>query len=393
MSTPSVSSSRRSPPSSSSLQPEPPGRFGVVSVVRPALLCVVLLLAASCDTLSSGAPTKSGATSVPPSGSGIPPNCMAAIDWGNFVRHDGIYYSASYSAFGRAITNADLGTERFRVNNTVSLTTCDPHYRPVDGDAAYVPTGEPVFAVKGYAPGFRLAARHNGQLVLYEADSNPAARRGGDLLDIEGRVKNIALLDQKTGRTAVSRVSDRTRVDSLVRIIAGASIDPSYPPPQSTGPVDYVQLAFELDDGTVTVRAYDRLRGVLWRGIQVGTAFGSAVEELVRTAPTPSPVPATINLARRYDLGRATGVSLKDLAARGTFRPVPALSAFLSILDADLPARRATRPSGGYVVVIFAFSDTYVSFAYDEGSETLTVVLPDDEVAVQVPATFRALVR
>lgn len=206
-------------------------------------------------------------------------------------------------------------------------------------------------------------------------------------------MKGIALMDQKTGRVAVSRVSDRTRIDGLVGIIINARIDSNYPPPQSTGPVDYVQLAFELDDGTVSVRAYDRIRGVIWRGIEVGTAFGSVVDELVRTTPTPSPVPATINLARRYDLGHAAGVTLKDPAAQGTFRPVPALAAFLSILDADLPARRAARLSGGYVVVIFTFADKYVSFAYDESTSTLTVGAPDDELAVQVPATFRTLVR
>ncbi|HEV8654438.1 MAG TPA: hypothetical protein VGR85_02875 [Candidatus Limnocylindria bacterium] len=359
--------------------------------MRSALLCVVLLLGSSCGALSAGAPKASGSP-LTPSGSGTPPNCAAIIDYADFVRHDGIFYSAAYSSLGRSITTGDLGPERFRIKNTISMTNCDPHHQPVDGDAAYVPTGEPVFAVKGYAPTFRVAARHDNMLVLYEADSNPAARRGADLLDIEGRVKSIALLDQKTGRIAVSRLTDKSRVESLVRAIAGASIDPSYPP-QTSGPVDYVQLAFELDDGTTTVRAYDRTRGVVWRGIQVGTAFSSAVDQLVRTAPTPSPVPATMNLARRYDLGRATGVSLKDLAAQGTFRPVPALSAFLAILDAELPARRATRPSGGYVVVIFSFADTFVSFAYQESSETLTVVLPDDELAVQVPATFRALIR
>ena len=360
--------------------------------MRSALLCVVLLLVSSCGTFSGGTP-KASASPLTPGSGGTPPNCMGVIDYVDFVRHDGIFYSASYSWLGRPITSGDLGPERFRIKNTISRTNCDPHHQPVDGDAAYVPTGEPVFAVKGYAPTFRLAARHNNRLTLYEAESNPAARPGADLMDIEGRVKSIALLDAKTGRTPVSRISDRSRVDSLVRIIGGANVDPTYPPLQYTGPVDYVQLAFELDDGTAAVRSYDRTRGVLWRGLQVGTTFGAAVDELMRIAPTPSPVPATINVARRYDLARATGVSLKDLAAQGTFRPVPALSAFLSILDADLPARRATRPSGGYVVVIFAFADRYVSFAYEESSETLTVVLPDDEFAVHVPATFRALVR
>lgn len=359
--------------------------------MRLALLCVVLLLATSCGASSAGAPTKTGAVSLPPNGVGTPPNCMAIIDWGDFVRHDGIYYSASYSLLGRQITGGDLGAERFRVTNTVSATTCDPHYRPIDGDAAYVETGEPVFAVKGYAPSFRLAARSHGRLVLYEADSNPTARRGADLMDVEGRVKSIALLDQKSGRTPVSRLTDRSRVDGLVRIIAGANVDPSYPSPQATGPVDYVQLAFELDDGTVTVRAYERIRGIVWRGIVVGTAFTAAVDELVRSAPTPSPVPATLNLARRYDLARATRVSIKDLRARtgGT----AAMAPLVAILDADLPARRGQRPSGDYVVVIFEFPDRYVSLAYDDSTDMLTVVAPDDELAVQVPATFRALLR
>jgi len=358
--------------------------------MRPALLCVVLLLGSSCGTVSAGAPKASGSP-LTPSGDGTPPNCAAIIDYADFVRHDGIFYSAAYSSLGRSITSGDLGPERFRIKNTISMTNCDPHHQPVDGDAAYVPTGEPVFAVKGYAPTFRVAARRrDGRLVLYDADTNPAARRGADLMDIEGKVKSIALLDQKTGRTPVSRLTDRSRVDGLVRIIAGANIDPNYPAPQSIGPVDYVQLAFELDDGTVSVRSYDRTNGVLWRGIHVGTAFTAAVDELARAAPTPSPVPGTLNLARSYDLARATRVSVKDLGAgRGS---APAMAPLVAVLDADLPASRGQRPSGTYIVVIFDFPDHYVSLAYDEGTETLTVVAPDDEVAVRVPATFRALV-
>jgi hypothetical protein len=348
----------------------------------------MLLLGSSCGTLSAGAPKASGSP-LTPSGSGTPPNCAVIIDYVDFVRHDGIFYSAAHSSLGRSISSGDLGPERFRIKNTISMTNCDPHHQPVDGDAAYVPTGEPVFAVKGYAPTFRVAARHNNMLVLYEADSNPAARRGADLLDIEGRVKSIALLDQKTGRIAVSRLTDKSRVERFVDAIAGASIDPSYPP-QTSGRVDYVQLAFELDDGTVSVRAYDRTNGVVWRGIQVGAAFTTAVDELVRTAPTPSPVPATLNLARQYDLAHATRVSIKDLrAGKGASA---AMAPLVAALDADLPARRGQRPSGDYIVVIFEFPDRYVSLAYDESTNTLTVVAPDDELAVQVSPTFRGLI-
>lgn len=347
--------------------------------------CVMLLFGVSCGALSGGAP----------GGSGTPPNCTAIIDYVDFVQHDGIFYSAAsyFPSLGRAVTSAELGAERFRVKNTFSQTNCDPFRRPADGDAAYLATGEPVFAVTGYAPTFRLAARRSGELVLYEAESNQAAVRGGDLLDIEGKVKSIALLDEKTGRSAASRLTDGVRVRELVGLISRASIDQTYQPSSSGTEADFVQLAFELNDGTITVRGYDRIAGVLGRGIRTGPALTQAVDELLRTAPTPSPVPAAVNLARRYELSRATRVTLKDLAAPGTFRPAPALPSFLAVLDADLPAHRAARPSGGYVVLIFEFPDHFVSFAYDESSSTLTVVAPDDELAVQVPATFRALVR
>ena len=123
----------------------------------------------------------------------------------------------------------------------------------------------------------------------------------------------------------------------------------------------------------------------------MANALFCAVDELVRTAPTPSPVPATVDLARRYDLARATRVSIKDLrAGRGASA---SLAPLLAVLDTDLPARRGQRPSGDYVVVIFEFPDRYVSLAYDETTDTLTVVAPDDELAVQVPTTFRTLLR
>jgi hypothetical protein len=353
-----------------------------VKAVRRAM--ILLLVAAACGSPAGDA--LSG---------GTPPNCTAIIDYVDFVHHQGAFYSAAswFPTLGRAITDSELGPEQFRVRNTVSQTNCDPYRRPVDGDAAYVPTGEPVFAVKGYAPMFRLAARHNGRLVLYEADSNPAALHGSDLLDIAGRVKSIALLDEKSGRSPASRLTDATGVRYVVGLIATASIDHGYRPSSTGSEADFVQLAFELTDGTISVRAYDRLAGVLGYGIRVGPALSAIVDELMRIAPTPSPVPAAINLARRYDLARATRVSVKNTTVQGTVRPAPAVSAFLAFLDADLPARRAARPTSPEVIVIFEFTDRYVSLVYDESAGSLTVVAPDDELAVQVPAGFRALIR
>lgn len=352
--------------------------------MRFAPLCVVIVVGASCATLT-GSPSTGGTP---------PPSCTAMIDYIDFVQHAGIFYSAvpAYPNVGRSITDTELGPELFRVKNNLSVSSCDPWHQAVDGDSAYVPAGEPVFAVKGYAPTFRVAAHHERRLVLYEADSNPAARRGADLMDIEGKVKSIALFDQKSGRLPVSRLTEKSRVDDLVRVVAGASVDPNISP-ACAHPGDCVQLGFELIDGTASIRNYDRINGILWRGIKVGGAFTVAVDELVGLAPTASPVPTTLNLAGRYDLAHATRVTIKDPASNGSARPSPSLSSFLSMLDAELPAFRGARPSGAYIVVIFEFPDHYVSLAYEEGTNTLTVAAPDDELAVQVPVAFRALVR
>jgi hypothetical protein len=57
----------------------------------------------------------------------------------------------------------------------------------LDGDAAYLDPGTAVYAVRGYRPSFRLAARREGKPVLFEAAENPRAgtrpdERRADLL-------------------------------------------------------------------------------------------------------------------------------------------------------------------------------------------------------------------
>jgi hypothetical protein len=62
-----------------------------------------------------------------------------------------------------------------------------------------------------------------------------------------------------------------------------------------------------------------------------------------------------------------------------------------------MPARRATRSvaiqTTTQIVVVFDFTDHYVSLAYDAASEMLTVVQPDDELAVRAPPRFVELLR
>ena len=56
--------------------------------------------------------------------------------------------------------------------------------------------------VKGYSPEFRLGTLEDGKPTLYEADTNPFAETGGDLLDIRGKVTAIVILNDDHRMTA-----------------------------------------------------------------------------------------------------------------------------------------------------------------------------------------------
>jgi hypothetical protein len=221
---------------------------------------------------------------------------------GDYVWYDGIRYSAHnelYSFdYGRSIADSDIGTEQFRVRQSLKGRTyflVGPNL-PADGgdgEAAVIPAGEPVYSVRGYGRTFRLAARHDERLVLYEADMNRAAKTGADVLDLDGRVVAISVLRGPTKSDpmakAVARITDPRQVGDLTRLVLTAPVRHS----ESSGGL-YALVGFELADGTVTGRWYAHDRGIFstFGGpraggytIHVGGAFRRAIEELC--APDP----------------------------------------------------------------------------------------------------------
>ncbi len=322
-----------------------------------------------------------------------PPPGSTQADYVDFVKWNGIDYIASFSSAGRAITDTDLGSEHFRVKQTLMTAGRGIGYQIQDGDAAFVPTGAPVHVLRGYAPTFRLAARHDGRLVLYEVNRNPAARRGGDLFDIEGKVMSIAVFDQKRSTTSVGRISEPTRVEELVRMVLDARVGGPAPVDPSTGqrpaPV-FVTLAFELKDGTITVRNYDLATSTLMPSVTVAGAFRDAISTLLASAPTPTPAPALVSVARRYDLARAQSVMVKR-PDRPPAPPGGSVGEWSSALDEEMPAQRADELAIGDIVVIFSFPDHYVSLVYDPADETIRVAVPDDKLAVRSTDAFKAL--
>jgi hypothetical protein len=127
--------------------------------------------------------------------------------------------------------------------------------------------------VKGYSPTFRLAAQQNNTFTLYEADTNPHARKGADLLDIGGKVQAIGIVSDQDGVTELGALKDPKRVTALVTMVLEATFDQN-----RQGGNRRFFLAFHLVDGTVVIRAYWLDTGELARGIQLPKAFGLAIE-------------------------------------------------------------------------------------------------------------------
>ncbi len=201
----------------------------------------------------------------------------AIIDWVDFIRFQGITYLAAYARVGRRLQESDVGpvfaTVRFKLEGNVH----DLHYRSKDGDAAFLDPGTPIYAVQGYSAQFRLAAHRDGQLILYEADTNPHAKKGADLLDIAGKVQYIGVNSEQDGVTELGAIKDPQQIANLVEMVMNAPVNQSY---QSPDGVSYF-IAFHLIDGTATVRAYSPDSGVLARGILLPPDFATAIEGAV----------------------------------------------------------------------------------------------------------------
>jgi hypothetical protein len=199
---------------------------------------------------------------------------VSIIDWVDFVRFHGIIYLSKTEA-GRPLRQSDLGIRSAVVRFKVADVVHDIAYRVRDGDAAFLAIGTPLFRVKGYASTFRLAARTASGIELFEADSNPRARHGGDLLDIRGKVQSIGIDSVTDGKHLADIVAPRT-VALLVAAILGAPVDQN----QRGSEGDSYALVFRLKDGTQVIRGYWPVTGEVERGILTPPI----VRDAVRTA-------------------------------------------------------------------------------------------------------------
>ena len=206
-----------------------------------------------------------------------------AIDWVPFVRFNGIEYLESPQSGGRALQPRDLGpvfaVVRFKLDGNVQT----PSYHARNGDAAFLAAGTPVYTVHGYKPTFRLAAYELGRLALFEAYTNPRARRGADLLDLAGKVRFIGINSPQDGTTQIAAITNRAQVAALVARVLNAPVVAGL----SNASGRQYFIAFHLRDGTAVTRSYWTTPGELAPGIRVPQPFQRAITQTVRASAQP----------------------------------------------------------------------------------------------------------
>jgi hypothetical protein len=175
-----------------------------------------------------------------------------AADYLDFVQVGGtIYYAGYRTPAGRGLRDGDLGVQVATVRCKLAERQVEEQGQYLDGDAAYLDPGAPVYAVNGYRPSFRLAARREGRLLLFEAFENPRARTWGDLLDLDGKVARITI-GTGNGRQ-LAAITNRAEVDRLVRQL----LDTPRGTPGRCVDQGNLLLTFHLADGTATSLGYN----------------------------------------------------------------------------------------------------------------------------------------
>ena len=201
----------------------------------------------------------------------------ATIDYVDFVMLDGTTYINNYPE-KNLLAEEDLGEPIGEVLCRLSDNVTDPGYDLQNGDAGFLEPGTVVYAVIGYDPSFRVAARggpNPDRYTLYEADTVPAAEVGRDLLDIEGKVRYIGINSHRDGTTEIARIDDRAEVERLVEMVLAAPVEQDDDIPGYKGEVI---IEFHLEDGTSVLRNFFPSGPELMRGIEVPQEFATAIQ-------------------------------------------------------------------------------------------------------------------
>jgi len=237
----------------------------LITIVTLALLVTITIVSQlSCSTEADRNEKKEPASGV-----------HVEINWVSFIKFNDIMYVRKVVPLD-SFVEEDLKyydkTKRKLADNVDDL-----NYRSKNGDAAFLKEGTSIYSIRGYSPDFRLIAKTEIEMRLYEADTNPHATKGADLLDIGGKVECIGINSPIDGKTELASIKEESLVSSLVEIVLNAPVDQTV---RSSGG-SQLFLAFHLSDGTMVNRSFRPDTGELSRGIMLPDEFGRTIESFI----------------------------------------------------------------------------------------------------------------
>jgi hypothetical protein len=194
------------------------------------------------------------------------------IDWVDFVQLNGITYLAATGPASAGTSDPALGAQLATTTRKLADNETDPHHKVQDGEAAFLPAGTAIYSLRDYKTSFRVAVKGSNGVVIYEADTNPRASTGSDLLDLAGKVDYVSVRDSSGLELATIR--DAAALTRVQLLILEAPVDQAVQPPPN-GPEYFVAIHFL--DGTQTVRAFWPSTGLLSRGILAGPEFAHVI--------------------------------------------------------------------------------------------------------------------
>jgi hypothetical protein len=209
----------------------------------------------------------------------------------DFIRFNGaVFLSTAYlaedspPAASSPLTAGDLGpvvgevvTNWIDGNDEILYPNEPCYWDSPDGTAPLLAPGHDIYAVRGYATTFRLAARHGGDFVAYQVWCNDEAEVGADLFDIFDRVNRISVTADLSESSGFAVIEDRATVVRLVSMLLEGKVIPEEL--SSMAPVTH-QLIFHLEDGS-TFRASAAPGEFLW-GLGAVTVPAAFTETLDR---------------------------------------------------------------------------------------------------------------
>ena len=195
----------------------------------------------------------------------------------DYITLDGIDYIRWAEEPGRALERGDLGPEFATIECSLGE---DQRSCPfgVDASAAFLPTGTRVYAVRGHATSFRLAAVWQDRIFLYQAWRNPRAKVGGDLWALAGKVRAIDVQrGQPVGDTPRTPVAITAPAD-LAALVEMLVRSPARRPTAHAVVDRRYWLTLWLTDGTAFERPYFPETGELMGGVVVPAEFRAILE-------------------------------------------------------------------------------------------------------------------